>query len=85
MILLIVSLLKMSSEWKAEAFGIFLALILISLIFILVLLIIKLKKTEKTWMATVADIVNQQNSQYFEARNSRISAGLSSLTITIGN
>ena len=84
-ILLIVSLLKMSSEWKAEAFGIFLALILISLIFILVLLIINLKKTEKTWMANVADIVNQQNSQYFEARNSRISAGLSSLTITIGN
>jgi hypothetical protein len=79
------SLLKMSSEWKLEATGVFLAFILLSVLFIIIMLIIKVKRLEKAWMETITEVVNQQNSEFFDARDAKICANFTTLTISIGN
>ncbi|OMJ92722.1 hypothetical protein SteCoe_4472 [Stentor coeruleus] len=84
-VLLVMSLLKMSSEWKIEVTGVFLAFILLSVLFIIILLIIKVKRLEKAWMETITEVVNQQNSEFFDARDAKISADFTVLTISIGN
>lgn len=84
-ILLIMSLMKMSSEWKVEATGVFLTIALISLLFIIITLIIKVKRLEKAWTEIITEAANQQNSDYFEGKDAKISATFTTLTITIGN
>ncbi|OMJ65969.1 hypothetical protein SteCoe_37356 [Stentor coeruleus] len=84
-VLLVMSLLKMSSEWKIEATGVFLAFVLLSVIFIIIILVVKVKRLEKAWMETVNEVVNQQNSEFFDARDAKIFANFTTLTISIGN
>ena len=84
-ILLLMSLLKMSSEWSLPALGLFLVIIIGSLVAILVVQIIRVKKLENSWISAVQEISLQQNSQYFETKNSTIHAGLTSLTISISS
>lgn len=84
-VLLVMSLLKMSSEWKLEATGVFLAFILLSVLFIIIILIIKVKRLEKAWMETITEVVNQQNLEFFDARDAKICANFTTLTISIGN
>jgi Tubulin binding cofactor C len=84
-LLLFMSLLKMSSEWKLEALGLYLTLMCVSLLGFLIFLVYQMKKIEKEWIGRVSEIANEQNSSYFEGRNSKIIATMTTLTITISS
>ena len=82
-IILIMSLLKMSSEWEVEALGLFLVILLASLALILVIIFVLKRRYEKVWMEKITEIANQKNQEFFEGKNSKITAGLTVITITL--
>lgn len=84
LLMVLMSVLKMSSEWSIPALGLFLVVVIGSLLIILILEIIRVKKIESSWKSAIEEIALQQNQQYFEGRGSTIAAGLTSITITVG-
>jgi ABC-type multidrug transport system fused ATPase/permease subunit len=82
-VLLIMSLLKMSSEWRVEAVGLFLVILIGSLIIILVIGFLSMRRYQKAWMDQITDVANQQNQEFFEGKKSKITAGLTVLTISL--
>ena len=84
-IILMMSLLQMTSQWRIEATGLFLVLAIARVLVILIIQAIRVRKIEKEWTSAIQEIANQQNSQYFERNSSKINADLTSLIITIGN
>ena len=82
-IILIMSLLKMSSEWRVEAVGLFLVVAMASLVIVLVIAFLLMRRYEKAWMEKITEIANQKNQEFFEGKNSKITAGLTVLTITL--
>lgn len=83
LIILLMSLLKMSSDWMVEAVGLFLVVAIGSLLVILIVTILLMKRYEKGWRDQIIDIANQQNSEYFEGKKAKITADLMVLKISL--
>lgn len=83
LIILVMSLLKMSSDWMVEAVGLFLVIAIVSFLVIVVIAVVLKKRYEKGWREHITDIANQQNSEFFERKKAKITADLTVLTISI--
>lgn len=76
-------ILRMSSEWRTEAWGLVVLFILISFIVFQVIIFLKRRKASKDGEAIVFEFVSQENSRFYEQKNASLTANLNVVQIEI--